>query len=212
MKAWGHFDQGTWKHFGLGTWKTKNKLYILSLGQTTEAKLLLSPQSEEKTAPSLATLQTTASCMCKTHCHTNLSTNWRNLNARCILLAPVQIHHTSSLWASSSSFHSEHGLHHSTWTRSAATAAATLSTLWCWPSWNVLHLEFFWGVLSRRETFLNYEREREKGEAVALPWQQPWRHCAHEALPHFPKVAPLALIQLCYAIMGFWPLEDTKVF
>jgi hypothetical protein len=30
-------------------------------------------------------------------------------------------------------------------------------------------LEFFWGVLSRRETFLNYEREREKGEAVALP-------------------------------------------
>jgi hypothetical protein len=56
------------------------------------------------------------------------------------------------------------------------------------------------------------EREREKGEAVGLPWQEPWRHFAHEALSHFPKVAPLALIQLCYAIMGFWPLEDTKVF
>jgi hypothetical protein len=55
-------------------------------------------------------------------------------------------------------------------------------------------------------------REREKGEVVGMPWQQPWRHCAHEALPHFPKVAPLALIQLCYAIMDFWPLEDTKVF
>jgi hypothetical protein len=100
-----------------------------------------------------------AAAAATTHCHINLSTNWRNLNAMCILSAPAQIHHTSSLWASSSSsFHSEHGLHHSTWTHSVATATAALSTLWCWYSWNVLHLEFFWGVLSRRETFLNYER------------------------------------------------------
>ncbi len=120
----------------------------------------------------------------------NLSTNWRNLNARCTLLAPAQIHRTSSLWASSSSsFHLEHGLHHSTWTHSAAAAAAaTLSILRCWPSWNVLHLEFFWVVLSRRETFLNYERERER-EREREGW-----------------------VQLCYAIMGFWPLQDTKVF
>ncbi len=150
---------------------------LCSLSGTNRISItIIVAQVWRKTAQSPATLQTTASCMCKTHCHTNLSTNWRNLNARCILLAPAQIHRTSSLWASSSSsFHLEHGLHHSTWTHSAAAAVATLSTLRCWPSWNVLHLEFFWVVLSRRETFLNYERERERERerAVGLPLQQP---------------------------------------